>query len=39
MVTPRVTEIPGPPHSQRELVIASLLAMKSESGKPGTRRP
>jgi hypothetical protein len=35
MITPRVTEIPGPPHSQRELVIASLLATKSESGKPG----
>lgn len=29
MVTPKVTEIPVPPHSQRELVIASLLAVKN----------
>jgi hypothetical protein len=34
MVTPKVTEIPVPPHSQRELVIASLLAVK-KAGKSG----
>ena len=34
MVTPKVTEIPVPPHSQRELVIASLLAVK-KTGKSG----
>jgi hypothetical protein len=33
MVTPKVTEIPVPPHSQRELVIASLLAKPGKSGK------
>jgi hypothetical protein len=46
MVTPRVTELPptgrhrnrdewATSPSQRELVIASLLATKSESDKPG----
>ncbi|MCW3065760.1 MAG: hypothetical protein JWN32_2932 [Solirubrobacterales bacterium] len=45
MVTPRVTELPPTERhrnryewatsSQRQLVIASLLATKSESGKPG----
>jgi hypothetical protein len=45
MVTPRVTELPPSARhgnryewassSQRQLVIASLLATKSESGKPG----
>jgi hypothetical protein len=49
MVTPRVTEVPPTGRygnrvawarspSQRQLVIASLLATKSESGKPGKRR-
>jgi len=50
MLTPTVTELPGhtahaardewaTSPSQRDLVIASLLATKSESGKPGKPRP